>query len=106
MKVSSTVFQMQFGALLNRALTEPLTITRNGRDRLVLLSVEKYEHLNRRDGLSAMRPGTETAMPLAPSSPMLHFRRWSELSSGNDCSLPASPSMIALRRKIRLSRLQ
>ena len=30
-------------------MAEPLTITRNGRDRLVLLSVEEYERLKRRD---------------------------------------------------------
>ncbi len=49
MKVSSAEFQKQFGVLSDKALTEPLTITRNGRDRLVLLSVEEYERLKRRD---------------------------------------------------------
>jgi prevent-host-death family protein len=49
MKVTSADFQKQFGALADKALTEPLTITRNGRDRLVLLSVEEYERLKRRD---------------------------------------------------------
>jgi len=49
MKVSSAEFQKKFDALSERALTEPLTITRNGRDRLVLLSVEEYERLRRRD---------------------------------------------------------
>ena len=49
MKISSAEFQRQFGALSDKALTEPLTITRNGRDRLVLLSVEEYERLKRRD---------------------------------------------------------
>ena len=32
-----------------KALTEPVTITRNGRDRLVLMSVEEYDRLKRRD---------------------------------------------------------
>jgi len=49
MKVSSAEFQKQFGSLADKALTEPVTITRNGRDRLVLLSVEEYERLRRRD---------------------------------------------------------
>jgi prevent-host-death family protein len=49
MKVSSAEFQKQFGSLADKALTEPVTITRNGRDRLVLMSVEEYERLRRRD---------------------------------------------------------
>jgi len=49
MKISSAEFRSQFDILSDRALTEPLTITRNGRDRLVLLSVEEYERLKRRD---------------------------------------------------------
>jgi prevent-host-death family protein len=49
MRVSSAEFQKQFGTLADKALVEPLTITRNGRDRLVLLSVEEYERLKRRD---------------------------------------------------------
>jgi prevent-host-death family protein len=49
MKVSSAEFQKQFGTLADKALTEPVTITRNGRDRLVLLSVEEYQRLKRRD---------------------------------------------------------
>ena len=40
MKVSSAEFQRQFGTMADKALTEPVTITRNGRERLVLLSVE------------------------------------------------------------------
>jgi prevent-host-death family protein len=50
MKVSSAEFQKKFDSLSDQALTEPLTtITRNGRDELVLLSVEEYERLKRRD---------------------------------------------------------
>jgi prevent-host-death family protein len=49
MKVSSDEFQKRFDVLSDKALTEPLTITRNGRDQLVLLSVEEYERLRRRD---------------------------------------------------------
>ena len=49
MKISSAEFQRRFGTLADKALTGPVTITRNGRDRLVLLSVEEYERLKRRD---------------------------------------------------------
>jgi len=49
MRVSSAELRKRFGALSDKAQTEPLTITRNGRDRLVLMSVEEYERLKRRD---------------------------------------------------------
>jgi prevent-host-death family protein len=49
MKISSAEFQRNFPALSDRALTEPVTITSGGRDRLVLLSVEEYNRLKRRD---------------------------------------------------------
>jgi prevent-host-death family protein len=49
MRVSSAELQKKFGSLSDKALTEPVTITRNGRDRLVLLSVEEYDRLKRRD---------------------------------------------------------
>jgi prevent-host-death family protein len=49
MRVSSAEFLKKFGTLTDKALSEPLTITRNGRDRLVVLSVEEYDRLKRRD---------------------------------------------------------
>jgi len=49
MRISSAEFQKKFGSLADKALTEPVTITRNGRDRLVLLSVGEYDRLKRRD---------------------------------------------------------
>lgn len=49
MRITSGDFQRRFGSLSDKALTEPITITRNGRDRLVLLSVEEYDRLKRRD---------------------------------------------------------
>ena len=49
MKVSSAEFQKEFDILSDKALTEPVTITSEGRDRLVLLSIEEYERLKRRD---------------------------------------------------------
>lgn len=45
MRVSSAEFLKQYGALSDQALSEPITITRNGRDRLVLLSVSEFERM-------------------------------------------------------------
>jgi prevent-host-death family protein len=47
--VSSAEFQRNLGLYQDKALTEPITITRNGRERLVLLSVEEFQRLKRRD---------------------------------------------------------
>jgi hypothetical protein len=47
MRVSSAEFLKQYGALSDKALVEPITITRNGRDRLVLMSAEAFERLSR-----------------------------------------------------------
>jgi prevent-host-death family protein len=49
MRISSAEFQKNFRTLADQALSEPLTITRDGRDRLVLMSVEEYDRLKRRD---------------------------------------------------------
>lgn len=48
-RVSTAEFIKNFGQLADQALTEPVTITKHGRDRLVMLSVEEYERLKRRD---------------------------------------------------------
>jgi PHD/YefM family antitoxin component YafN of YafNO toxin-antitoxin module len=45
MKVSSAEFIKNYGTLADKALQEPVTITRNGRDRLVLISTEEYDRL-------------------------------------------------------------
>ena len=49
MKVSSAEFIKNYGALSDKALQEPVTITKNGRDRLELISSEEYERMCRRD---------------------------------------------------------
>lgn len=49
MKVSTADFLKNYGTLADRALTEPVVITKNGRDRLVVLSAEEYARLMRRD---------------------------------------------------------
>ena len=49
MRVSTAEFIKSYGTLADRALIEPVTITKNGRDRLVVISAEEYERLRRRD---------------------------------------------------------
>jgi prevent-host-death family protein len=43
--VSSAEFQRNLGLYQDKALAEPVTITKNGRERLVLLSVDEYHRL-------------------------------------------------------------
>jgi PHD/YefM family antitoxin component YafN of YafNO toxin-antitoxin module len=49
MRVSSAEFIKNYGSLTDKALGEPVTITRNGRDRLVLMSAQEYARLKKRD---------------------------------------------------------
>lgn len=46
--VSSAEFQRHFGRYQDEALTQPVAITRNGRERIVVLSVDEYRRLKRR----------------------------------------------------------
>lgn len=48
-KVSSAEFQKNIGRYQDMALREPVLVTRNGRDRTVLISTEEYERLMLRD---------------------------------------------------------
>lgn len=48
-RVSSTEFQKKVGLYQDMALTEPLAVTRNGREKIVVLSAEEYHRLKRRD---------------------------------------------------------
>jgi PHD/YefM family antitoxin component YafN of YafNO toxin-antitoxin module len=49
MKVSTAEVIKNYSSLADQALKEPVTITKNGRDRLVVLSAEEYARLKRRD---------------------------------------------------------
>ena len=51
-RVGSREFQRNFGHFQDEALRPPLSITRNGRDRLVLISVAEYERLKSRGRLA------------------------------------------------------
>jgi PHD/YefM family antitoxin component YafN of YafNO toxin-antitoxin module len=48
-RVSTEEFIKDFSSFAARALTEPVIITQNGGDQLVVLSVEEYWRLKRRD---------------------------------------------------------
>ncbi len=47
--VSAAEFHRNIGVYQDIALTKPVTITKNGRERTVLLSAEEYARLKRRD---------------------------------------------------------
>ena len=49
MKVTTADFIKNYGTLADKALAEPVTITKNGRDRLVVVSADEYQRLKRRD---------------------------------------------------------
>lgn len=54
MRVTTAEFIKHYGSLADRALSEPLTITKNGRDRLVVLSAEEFSRLKSRDRLAVL----------------------------------------------------
>ena len=47
--ITSVEFQRNFGLYQDTAFKEPIAITRNGRERIVVLSAEEYHRLKRRD---------------------------------------------------------
>jgi prevent-host-death family protein len=55
-KVSAAEFQRNIGRYQDIALVQPVAVTRNGRERTVMISVEEYRRLKRRD-----RPGLRTS---------------------------------------------
>src|SRR6516165_3894280 len=48
-KVSAAEFQRNIGKYQDAALTQPVVVARNGRERTVMISVEEYHRLKRRD---------------------------------------------------------
>lgn len=49
MRVTTAEFIKGYDTLADKTLTEPVTITKSGRDRLVMVSADEYERLRRRD---------------------------------------------------------
>ena len=47
-RVTSTEFSKEVGRYQDSALTQPVVVTRNGRDRTVMISSEEYQRLKRR----------------------------------------------------------
>lgn len=71
MRVTIANFTKKYGTLADRALTEPITIMKNGRDCLVILSAEKYERLRRRDRHAALlKELTEAKVGVAEVDPI------------------------------------
>ena len=64
MRVTTAEFIKGYGTRADKALTEPVTITKNGRDRLVLVSADEYARLKRRDR-RAILPEELTAEDIA-----------------------------------------
>jgi len=48
-RISSTEFGKEVGRYQDMALSQPVVVTRNGRDRTVMISAEEYLRLKRRD---------------------------------------------------------
>jgi prevent-host-death family protein len=48
-RVSSTEFGKEVGRYQDAARSQPVIVTRNGRDRTVVISAEEYRRLQRRD---------------------------------------------------------
>jgi prevent-host-death family protein len=46
--ISSVELQRNFGMYQDKAMTEPVVVTRNGHERIVLLSAEEFRRLKRR----------------------------------------------------------
>jgi prevent-host-death family protein len=69
-RVTASEFHRSFGSLSDKALREPISITKQGRDHLVLMSAEEYERLKRgrRVGLAEDLP--EPVLKLVKQSRM------------------------------------
>ncbi len=72
-KVSSAEFQKNIGRYQDLALTQPVAVTRYGRERTVLISVQEYHRLKRRDrrvmGLGDFTPEDIAAIEQAAPPP-------------------------------------
>ncbi len=58
-KVTASEFQQAFGALSDKARREPIVITKHGLDSLVVMAVEEWARLKRRD----RKAGLTTDLP-------------------------------------------
>jgi len=49
LRITATEFQRNIGRYQDAALINPVTVTKDGRDKTVILSAEEYHRLKRRD---------------------------------------------------------
>jgi prevent-host-death family protein len=72
-RVTASEFQNSFGMLSDKARRQPVVITKHGHDSLVVLPIEEWERLKRRDrhvGLTSEAPDEWIeAVRAAPSPP-------------------------------------
>src|SRR5258708_21816026 len=83
MEVAAADFQRNIGRYQDVALTQPVAVTRNGRERTVLISVEEYQRLKRRDR-QVLRPEDFSEEDLAA----LEQTRAPESAKAFDSELP------------------
>jgi prevent-host-death family protein len=74
MRVSVKELLRNFSRLSDKALSEPVIITKNGRDRLVLVSIEEYSMLRDMTGGasapdSAVDPGADVEEGISETKP-------------------------------------
>ncbi|WP_323992844.1 type II toxin-antitoxin system prevent-host-death family antitoxin [Nguyenibacter sp. L1] len=69
MEVTSADFIKRYGELADRAVAEPVTITKNGRKRLVVLGFDEFQRLReldrrafRTEDLATVEPGLAKAL--------------------------------------------
>jgi prevent-host-death family protein len=76
MRVTTADFIRNYSSLADKALAEPVTITKHGRDRLVVLAADEYERLKRRDRriVSAADITDEEAALIAQAEVSAEFR--------------------------------
>ena len=84
MKITSTEFQQNVGRYLDAALTEPVIITRNGRDRNVLISAAAFEALVRGRVARRMEDlDDETLKAIAAAEVPPHFACLDKIDPGD-----------------------
>ena len=71
-RITASQFQKAFGAMSDKALREPVAITKQGRDHLVVISAERYAFLqqaSRKARLTTSLTGHERKLALAAKVP-------------------------------------
>ena len=100
MRVTTADFIKHYGRLADGALSEPLTITKNGRDRLVVLSAAEYERLTRRDrrviGAGEL---TETELALIAATTSSAERDDDNMKTGQ-CAVTPVRKRLGIARKV------